>query len=424
MKERIKSILEKNIFMGNKEIIKSNKLKNIQINSIMKIINIKTRLLIAMVFAMMINLNSNQLVAQILVERNGKVHVGPRMNNTDLGDVLSMSIMGKIDPYKSGAKLSFGDFGQKINNGWNVFVGEYGTTDTDKLWLHGKRGFYLTAHNGDAVLAYCDYYNGGNIVFKSGIVANELYVSCDPKLMKKAQEIEAPLEKLLSLESVGFIYSYTEDYERVPGSDYTKMKECTSEKEILDSIAYAKRLEMNKKGKQKYGFTFETIEKNFPELIAIDSNGYKYVNYTDLIPVLIAAIQMQQRTLDRQNVLLEEQANQLSLFSSTYRIDANDSISAKSVLRTSLQDNPILYQNSPNPFNSITTIEYYVPTSATSATLYVFDLQGNSKLTLPIETFGNGSVNISAQALSAGMYVYTLVVNNNIVDSKRMILTE
>ena len=54
----------------------------------------------------------------------------------------------------------------------------------------------------------------------------------------------------------------------------------------------------------------------------------------------------------------------------------------------------------------------------------MFDLQGNSKLTLPIETFGNGSVNISAQALSAGMYVYTLVVNNNIVDSKRMILTE
>ena len=159
-------------------------------------------------------------------------------------------------------------------------------------------------------------------------------------------------------------------------------------------------------------------------MIAIDSNGYKYVNYTDLIPVLIAAIQMQQRTLDRQNVLLEEQANQLSLFSSTYRIDANDSISAKSLLRTSLQDKPILYQNSPNPFNSITTIEYYIPISATSAILYVFDLQGSSKLTFPIETFGNGSVNISAQALSAGMYVYTLVVNNNIVDSKRMILTE
>ena len=62
--------------------------------------------------------------------------------------------------------------------------------------------------------------------------------------------------------------------------------------------------------------------------------------------------------------------------------------------------------------------------SATSATLYVFDLQGASKMTLPISSFGNGSITISGQSLSAGMYVYTLVVNNNIVDSKRMILTE
>ena len=115
------------------------------------------------------------------------------------------------------------------------------------------------------------------------------------------------------------------------------------------------------------------------------------------------------------------QANQLSLLNNTYRINANDSVTTRSMLQTSLQDESILYQNNPNPFNSNTTIHYYI---ATSATIYVFDLQGNSKLTFPIETFGNGSVNISAQSLSAGMYVYTLVVNNVIVDSKRMILTE
>ena len=118
------------------------------------------------------------------------------------------------------------------------------------------------------------------------------------------------------------------------------------------------------------------------------------------------------------------QANQLSLLNNTYRINTNDSVTTRSMLQTSLQDESILYQNNPNPFNSNTTIQYYIATSATSATIYVFDLQGNSKLTFPIETFGNGSANISAQSLSADMYVYTLVVYNVIVDSKRMILTE
>lgn len=391
----------------------------------MKILNLKIKITIAIIFSVMLNMTTNKLLAQLFVDNGGKIHVGPRMSNTDLGNVLSMSIMGKIDPYKSGAKLSFGDFGQKKNNGWNVFIGEYGDTDTDKLWLHGKRGFYLTAHNGDAVLAYCDYYNGGNIIFKSGVMFNEMYVSCDSKLMQKVREVKSPLERILSIRTIEYTYSYNEDFERVPGVSSLPQSYCSSSKEKLDSIAYTKRLQLNSIGKQKYGFEIETIEKFFPELVAIDSNGYKYVNYTDLIPILIAAIQTQQETLERQSVLLEEQFMQLSMLNNVYNINSNDSITAKSMLRTTIsEEDAFLYQNNPNPFTSTTTIQYYIPMSATSATLYVFDLQGASKMTLPISSFGNGSITISAQSLSAGMYVYTLVVNNNIVDSKRMILTE
>ena len=386
--------------------------------------NFRTRILVAVIFAISVSFTNNELSAQILVENSGKVHIGPRLSNTDLGNVLSVSIMGKNnDPFKTGAKLSFGDFGQQKNNGWNVFVGEYGNTDTDQLWLHGKNGFYLTTYNGTHVVAYCDYNTGGSMVLKTGLMLNEMYVSCDPQLMGPTASIKTPLEKLLKLESVGFEYTYNEDFETLPGSVVVN-DPCTTPKEIADSINYAKRLSRNNEGKQKYGFEISSIETTFPELVTEDSIGYKYVNYTDLIPVLIAAIQQQQNTIDRQSVLIEDQANQLSLLNNTYRINANDSVTTRSMLQTSLQDESILYQNNPNPFNSNTTIQYYIATSATSATIYVFDLQGNSKLTFPIETFGNGSVNISAQSLSTGIYVYTLVVNNVIVDSKRMILTE
>ncbi len=387
--------------------------------------NFRTRILVAVVFAISVSFPNDELSAQILVENSGKVHIGPRLAYTDLGNVLSVSIMGKNnDPFKTGAKLSFGDFGQQKNNGWNVFVGEYGNTDTDQLWLHGKNGFYLTSYDGTNVLAYYDYKSSNNIVFKASVMFNEMYVSCDPKVMKKTSEIKTPLDKVIMLESIGYTSTYNEEFEKIPGSTVVPKDICSTSKEISDSINHAQHISRNTAGKQKYGFNIASVEKYFPELIAIDSGGYKYVNYTDLIPVLIAAIQQQQKTIERQSVLIEDQANQLSLLNNIFRINANDSVATRSELQTSVQDESILYQNNPNPFNSNTTIHYYIPISATSATIYVFDLQGNSKLTFPIETFGNGSVNISAQSLSAGMYVYTLVVNNVIVDSKRMILTE
>ena len=43
---------------------------------------------------------------------------------------------------------------------------------------------------------------------------------------------------------------------------------------------------------------------------------------------------------------------------------------------------------------------------------------------LPISSFGHGSVTISGSTLQAGMYVYSLVVDGQMVDTKRMILTK
>ena len=57
-----------------------------------------------------------------------------------------MQIYGRIGDARAGSKLTFGDFGQYANQGWNVFAGEYGTTDTDQLWLHGKLGIYMTTN--------------------------------------------------------------------------------------------------------------------------------------------------------------------------------------------------------------------------------------------------------------------------------------
>ena len=86
--------------------------------------------------------------------------------------------------------------------------------------------------------------------------------------------------------------------------------------------------------------------------------------------------------------------------------------------------NAFLYQNTPNPFNTTTEIKYFLPEGSTNAYIYVFNLQGNLLLTYNLSDNGFGSVIINGSSLNAGMYIYSLVVNGQEAETKRMILTK
>lgn len=82
-----------------------------------------------------------------------------------------------------------------------------------------------------------------------------------------------------------------------------------------------------------------------------------------------------------------------------------------------------LAQNKPNPFNKETVIEYNIVQEGKGSIL-IFDMNGKLLKTIPVKIPGKGSLTITANDLPAGMYFYTLVVNDNEVDTKKMILTE
>jgi hypothetical protein len=88
-----------------------------------------------------------------------------------------------------------------------------------------------------------------------------------------------------------------------------------------------------------------------------------------------------------------------------------------------MQDGTILFQNTPNPFSSNTEISCYIPEMLNNAFIYVYNLQGVQLKSFPV-TQGLNKVIIYASELPAGMYLYTLVVDNVIIDTKRMILTK
>ena len=90
----------------------------------------KKTILYAIIFSVILCLSGNTAFSQLKVKGdNGKVIIGTVPDESsqqyveDFDNILSASIFGKGEFYRSGAKLSFGDFGRWDYWGWNVFVG-------------------------------------------------------------------------------------------------------------------------------------------------------------------------------------------------------------------------------------------------------------------------------------------------------------
>lgn len=85
----------------------------------------------------------------------------------------------------------------------------------------------------------------------------------------------------------------------------------------------------------------------------------------------------------------------------------------------------ILYQNYPNPFNPITKISYGLKEAA-NIKIIIYDALGKKVSTLveQKQNAGTYSVEFNASNLSSGVYIYSLLVNGVIADTRRMVLAK
>ena len=197
------------------------------------------------------------------------------------------------------------------------------------------------------------------------------------------------------------------------------------------SFEYKEEQELLNDGKsKKIGLIAQELEKIIPEAVSYSEVGkIKMIDYDMLIPVLIKAIQEQQDDIKN----LQAEVKKLKSGKSTKELDdksnppANNEDINKSnpnLESNNLIEDAILYQNSPNPFSEQTEIRYSIPNNAASAYLYIFDMQGKIINTESISNFGTGFIKINGYQYESGMYLYTLIVNGQEVDTKRMILTK
>lgn len=162
------------------------------------------------------------------------------------------------------------------------------------------------------------------------------------------------------------------------------------------------------KKKIHYGLVAQELQGIFPDLVKEGQDGYLGVNYVELVPILIRSIQELKQELD-------------DVRSGIGEIKTRSVVSGvKNAVQSTKSENR-LYQNKPNPFKEQTVICFSLSSDAKNASICIFDMTGKMIKKLPI-SLGMESVSIGGYELGEGMFLYSLIVNGQEIDTKKMII--
>ncbi|MGC9332273.1 MAG: tail fiber domain-containing protein [Bacteroidales bacterium] len=180
-----------------------------------------------------------------------------------------------------------------------------------------------------------------------------------------------------------------------------------------------------------FGIIAQEIQLIFPEVVKTDENGFLYIDYTSLVPVLVEALKEQQTQINH----LQQQMNDLASVVDDCCGDsdkgANNDDSGENNNKPEFSQNIelnnqqaiVLNQNVPNPFKEQTTIRFQVPETVKEARLVFIDNTGTVLKQVEIHERGTGELIVYAQDLSAGMYSYYLVADGKTIASKKMVVS-
>ena len=161
---------------------------------------------------------------------------------------------------------------------------------------------------------------------------------------------------------------------------------------------------------KKTGYVFYGVDA--PEN---ESDPYG-IRYSEFVVPLVKGMQELLTIIKEHERKDEEQQKQIDSLIAQLGSGSQNEISRNSAA--------VLFQNNPNPFNAETAIQMTVPDNVGYATVMIYNLEGKQLKTIQIPERGDVRLTISANELSAGMYLYSLIADGKVVDTKRMILTQ
>ena len=305
---------------------------------------------------------------------------GNAVRSQSLNELRSYGFYGIAGNCTSG--YNYGVYGELRGN--NHGAGVFGTTASSVPQINGKYAGYF----------YGDTYVTGTLT------AGNITTLSDARYKSNIQQINSSaLSKIAALNPV--------QYTMLSGSAIAFAN--TEQSDTCTMTMTTSNEDLTRANQIHYGLLAQEVKELYPELVHEDAAGVMSINYTELIPLLIQAVQN-----------LSEQVSELSnLSSASARKQApkQQDSSTETVVAT-------LYQNTPNPFTEETVISYIVPIEAQQASIYIYNMVGEQLSKYDISTFGEGNITISANELYAGTFLYSLVVDGKLIDTKQMIITQ
>lgn len=187
-----------------------------------------------------------------------------------------------------------------------------------------------------------------------------------------------------------------------PDEDSTRTAEVVQpEIDIMDEQFYQKN---------HYALDADRLEEAFPDLVYVNKDGSKAINYMEMIPLLVQSINELSAEIED---LRGQASGERAKAASRGTTDAEESLTSKNKL----------YQNTPNPFKEKTTIRFSLADDAQDAAICIFDMTGKTIKKLPV-SLGMESVSFGGYEIGEGMFLYSLIVNGQEIDTKKMIISK
>ena len=160
---------------------------------------------------------------------------------------------------------------------------------------------------------------------------------------------------------------------------------------------------------RQMGLIAQAVQRVVPEVVLTNGNGIKTIAYSNMVGLLVEAIKQE-----------DNKVNHLQ-----HELDSCMATNKQmGMAKPAIDNNARLYPCKSCPANVNTTFQCYVPMDSKQASLLVFDMNGLLKKTIVINGKEEQNINLQGGELLAGMYYYSLMVDGNEVDTKKVIITQ
>ena len=306
-----------------------------------------------------------------------------------------------------GQGRAYGVYAQAGNSSSGYNYGVYGLVGGTQ----NGTGIYGTATAYDANIngRYAGYFYG------DVKVTGNLYGTI---LTEGASANAIATQSIQSATDIGTTPTVTEQLSQLNAVQYNlpvPVSTASLEGDTANQVLTMSTTEMQALEKNHYGLMAAQLQQVYPDLVYENQQGDLCINYIEMIPLLVESIKELKAEITQ---LKSGSENELMTYGTRSVNDESPAVEDDVLLI------PALEQNNPNPFTENTVIGYTLPEEVNNAVLYIYNMNGNQVDELPLPGRGKTSVTISGGKLTAGMYLYSLVADGKVIDTKRMILTK